>query len=254
MNAPMHSRYKPGGPLRRFASIAPKRAGIVLAPGHAAVAEARTIFPTTVNEVGHPRLKRLLKSGHNSRKIGKVVTKGKLRGFPIYTLTLEERATCPRTCEVFESCYGNGMPYAQRIKHGREFERALWEELAAHQERHPNGFLVRLHVLGDFYSVRYARLWAEALEAYPALHIFGYTARAPKSAIGQVVCEMLGVWPARFHVRFSGWNGPKNGSVVVDHAEDAQHVVCPAQTGKTDCCATCALCWHSDRTVAFLRH
>jgi hypothetical protein len=28
----------------------------------------------------------------------------------------------------------------------------------------------------------------------------------------------------------------------------------PAQTGKTDCCATCALCWHSDRTIAFLRH
>jgi len=254
MSVPMHLRYAHGGSLRRFASIEPKGRSRSLSPDHPAVREARTIFPTTVNGVGNPRLKRLLKGGENSRKIGKRVTKGKLRGFPIFTLTLEERATCPRTCEVFESCYGNGMPYAQRIKHGREFEEALWNELADKQASHPHGFLVRLHILGDFYSADYAELWAEALEAYPALHIFGYTARSPQSEIGQVICEMLGVWPQRFHVRFSGWNGPKNGSVVVDHAEQTEHLICPAQLGKTDCCATCALCWHSDRTVAFLRH
>lgn len=251
---PMNERYGYGGPLRRFESIHPKRNGIVLSPSHAAVRFGRTIFPTTVNEVGHPRLKRLLKGGENSRKIGKTVTKGKLKGFPIFTLTLEERATCPRTCEVWESCYGNGMPYAQRIKHGPAFEELLWEELAEKQAKHPNGFLVRLHILGDFYSVDYANLWAEALDVYPALHIFGYTAREPQSEIGQAIGEMLGVWPERFHVRFSGWNGPKNGSIVVDEGEPTPHVICPAQTGKTDCCATCALCWHSDRTVAFLRH
>jgi hypothetical protein len=250
----MHLRYKAGGPLRRFESIEPKRAGIVLRGDHSSIRFAKTIFPTTVNEIGHPRLKRLLKSGHNSRKIGKTVTKGKLKGFPIFTLTLEERATCPRSCDVFDACYGNGMPYAQRIKHGPEFERALWEELADKQAKHPNGFLVRLHVLGDFYSADYAELWAEALEAYPALHVFGYTARDPQGDIGQVICELLGARPDRFHVRFSGWSGPRNGSVVVDSADKAEHVVCPAQTGKTDCCATCALCWHSDRTIAFLRH
>jgi hypothetical protein len=65
---------------------------------------------------------------------------------------------------------------------------------------------------------------------------------------------MIGVWPSRFHVRFSGWNGPRNGAVIVGSANETEHVVCPAQTGKTDCCATCALCWHSDRTIAFLRH
>jgi hypothetical protein len=146
------------------------------------------------------------------------------------------------------------MNWARRIKHGPEFQERLWNELADKQASHPTGFLVRLHILGDFYSVEYAELWNEALEAYPALHIFGYTARAPQSDIGQSVCEMLGVWPTRFHVRFSGWNGPKNGSIVVDSAEQTEQVICPAQTGKTDCCATCALCWHSDRTIAFLRH
>lgn len=251
---PMNERYAYGGPLHRFESIKPKRNGIVLGAGHPAARDARTIFPTTVNQVGDERLKRLLKGGENSRKIGKYVTKGKLRGFPIFTLTLEERATCPRTCEVWHSCYGNGMPYAQRIKHGRAFEERLWNELADKQASHPLGFLVRLHILGDFYSVDYAELWAEALEAYPALHVFGYTAHAPQSPIGQVVQELLGYRSDRFHIRFSGLDALKNGSVVVEHGAPTEHLVCPAQTGKTDCCGTCAFCWHSDRTIAFLRH
>ena len=122
------------------------------------------------------------------------------------------------------------------------------------QTLHPAGFVVRLHILGDFYSVDYAELWAEALEAYPALHVFGYTARAPDSDIGTVIAQLLGVHPNRWRVRFSGHDGPTDGSIVVESADETEHVICPAQLGKTDCCATCAFCWHSDRTVAFLRH
>lgn len=244
------SRYASGGALRRFVSIKPKGHRIHLNDDHPAIAESRTIFPSTVT-AGSPRL---LIDGHNSRKIGRRVMKGKLGGFPIFTLTLEERATCPSTCLEWKTCYGNSMHFARRNEHGPAFEERLWNELADKQAVHPKGFLVRLHILGDFYSTEYAGLWNEALEAYPALHIFGYTAREPTSDIGQVICEMLGVWPERFHVRFSGWNGPKNGSIVVDSAEQTNQIVCPAQTGKTDCCATCALCWHSDRTIAFLRH
>lgn len=254
MSLPTHLRYAAGGPLRRFESIKPGRKGIELSVGHVAAVEGRTIFPTTVNAVGHPRLKRLLKSGHNSRKIGKAVTKGKWRGFPIFTLTLEERKTCPTTCAAWHACYGNGMPYAQRIAHGRAFEEALWEELADKQRVHPDGFVVRLHILGDFYSVDYAELWAEALEAYPALRIFGYTAHPPLSPIGQVIAQLMGVHPDRVAMRFSGLDAPTDGSVVVEHAAETEHVVCPAQRGLTECCATCALCWQSDRTIAFLRH
>lgn len=249
---PASERYSYGGPLRRFESVKPKGPRVHLADNHDALVQGRTIFPSTVHD--QSERPRLLIDGHNSRKIGKTVTKGKLKGFPIFTLTLEERATCPRTCVEWKTCYGNNMHFAARIKHGREFEERLWEELADKQRHHPNGFLVRLHILGDFYSTDYAELWAEALEAYPALHIFGYTARQPDSDIGQVIREMIGVWPERFHVRFSGWNGDNHGSVVIDEPEDTRHLICPVQTGKTDCCATCALCWHSTRTVAFLRH
>lgn len=245
-------RYESGGALRRFVSIAPRGHRISLPPNHPALVDGRTLFPSRV-EAPSDR-PRLLIDGHNSRKIGRRVMKGPWRGFPIFTLTLEERATCPRSCEQWTTCYGNSMNWARRIKHGRALEERLWEELADKQQHHPGGFVVRLHILGDFYSVDYAELWAEALESYPALHVFGYTARSPQSEIGTVVAELIGVHPDRFHIRFSGWDGPRNGSVVIDHADETAHIICPAQTGKTDCCATCALCWHSDRTIAFLRH
>lgn len=219
---------------------------------HPALVKGQSLFQARVED--HAERPRLLISGENSRKIGRRVSKGKMKGFPIFTLTLEERATCPSSCLEWKTCYGNSMNWARRIKHGRAFEERLWEELADKQAKHPRGFLVRLHILGDFYSVDYANLWAEALEAYPALHIFGYTARDPQSEIGRVIGQTLGVWPSRFHIRFSGWSGPNNGSVVINAAEEAEHLICPAQLGKTDCCATCALCWHSDRTIAFLRH
>lgn len=243
-----------GGALRRFTSIKPKGHRIHLNDDHPALVKGQSLFQARVED--QSERPRLLIDGHNSRKIGRRVTKGKLKGFPIFTLTLEERATCPSTCLEWKTCYGNSMNWARRIKHGRAFEEALWEELADKQVAHPNGFLVRLHILGDFYSVDYAELWAEALEAYPALHIFGYTARDPQSDIGQVICEMLGVWPERFHVRFSGWNGPTNGSVVIDSAEQTDQIVCPAQTDPTGqrCCANCTFCWATDKTIAFLKH
>ena len=35
---------------------------------------------------------------------------------------------------------------------------------------HPNGFAVRLHNLGDFYSTTYVELWRTLLERHSALH------------------------------------------------------------------------------------
>lgn len=238
--------------LRRFGTIEASGAGVVLSALHPAHRTGRSIFSSRVFDPGE--VKRVLKDGHQSRKIGKIVTKGRYKGFFIFTLTLEERATCPRSCLQWAHCFGNNMQAAERIVGGPELETTLWDELATLQREHPGGFLVRLHVLGDFYSVDYAQLWHEALEAYPALHVFGYSAREPSGEIGQLLCEMIAVWPERFHLRFSGWSGPKNGAVVVEHGEVTPHIICPAQTGKTECCATCGFCWHSDKTIAFLRH
>ena len=71
-----------------------------LRPTNPALAEARTAFPLKVRQVHE--MKRLLQPAGQNNKIGKgdnVVIKGKWRGMPCFTLTLEERATCPSDCK-----------------------------------------------------------------------------------------------------------------------------------------------------------
>jgi hypothetical protein len=212
----------------------------------------RTIFASRVFDPDEA--KRVLKDGHQSRKIGRFVTKGKRAGWPIFTLTLEERSTCPRTCKAWAFCYGNSMQAAERITAGPELETALWGELKQLQADHPTGFMVRLHVLGDFYSAGYVELWRKALDAFPALHVFGFTARPMDSEIGAELSRLMAdVGFVRFAVRFSGLLTSTLGSQLQpDVHPDA--IQCPAQTGKTDCCATCALCWHTRRSISFAKH
>lgn len=88
---------------------------------------------------------------------------------------------------------------------------------------------------------------------FEGLHLFGYTAHDPYQAIGAAVNGLNVDFSERCAIRFSGRRGAY-GAVVIESPEDAQSVVCPAQTDATDCCATCALCWSMDRTVEFLRH
>lgn len=238
--------------LRRHASIRPQGSRFVLSAIHPAITSARTIFASRVFDASEVR--RVLKDGHQSRKIGKMVVKGARRGWPIFTLTLEERATCPRSCQAFSYCYGNSMQAAERIVAGAELELVLWDELAALQRKSPGGFMVRLHVLGDFYSLGYVRLWKRALAQFPALHVFGFTARDPHhDEIGIILRRMVEADWSRFAVRFSGMSGPLLASQLMpDH--HAAAIPCPAQTEATSCCAACALCWHSKRSIAFAKH
>jgi len=199
----------------------------------------------------------VLKSGDNQRKIGKVIQKGPWKGFPIFSLTLEERATCPRTCAEWKNCYGNNMSLAKRYRHGQELLDRLSVELSELQRRHPGGFAVRLHILGDFYSSAYVEFWGSSLRQFPALHVFGYTARKEGARIGDAIAHLRRQCWGRFAVRTSGGNaGPR--TLVIDRKEDAgDAIICPAQLGKTANCSTCALCWSpaaKDKPIAFIRH
>jgi hypothetical protein len=240
------------------------RKTLILAVGHPATVEARTLFPTTVRDVAQERL---LKDGEHSGKIGRRVRKGAWKGFPIFTLTLEERATCPTSCRHWGSCYGNNMPMARRWRHGEQLEWRLRREVAAIELDNPAGFVVRLHSLGDFYSIGYVAMWRELLERHAALHVFGYTAHV--EPIEDVIAYELALlvrdyWtrldPPRFAVRFS--NAPVYArstiTLEVPSQRPADAVICPAQwtpSGKkAQACATCALCWGSTKRVAFLQH
>ena len=245
--APRRPEY--GGRFHRIANKVIDGSGprVLLAPNHPALREGRTMFPTTVV---HPHESpRLLVSGVNQRKVGKVVSKGRWKGFPVYTLTLEERATCPKSCREWSTCYGNNMHRSRRHAAGLALEARLIEEVVTLSERHPRGFAVRLHVLGDFYSAAYVDLWAMLMRDVPQVHVFGFTAHDPVSPLGAALDAIIGEWPDRFCIRFSG-----RDSLVIASQADSRHVVCPVQTGKTDCCGTCGLCWTMRQPVEFVRH
>lgn len=240
-----------GGPLKRHVASAGRKGSIMLAPDHRAIVNAEALFRNRVVEPDDAP--RALVSGHNSRKIGARVTKGRWAGLPIYTLTLEERATCPTSCGEWHSCYGNAMNWARRLRHGDALMAKLKRELAAKAREHAQGFVVRLHVLGDFFSPAYVRFWTQALLAFPQLRVFGFTAWPPSSPIGAAVARMSRLAGDRCWLRFSGTEGPR-GAVVVGRDADTPHVVCPMQRDRTDCCGTCGLCWTMPRTIAFRRH
>ena len=65
------------------------------------------------------------------------------------------------------------MHLAQRMQAGPDLEWRLEREVALLDIEHPDGFAVRLHELGDFYSVEYVKLWGKLLECNPGLHIWG---------------------------------------------------------------------------------
>ena len=252
--------------LRRFGSVVPGGRTVSLSALHPASRGGRTIFGSRVyaaDEVG-----RVLKTGHQSRKIGKTVAKGVRKGWPIFTLTLEERATCPKPqadgsgCREWASCYGNNMQAAERIEAGPGLIAALEGEIAALAALHPGGFMVRLHVLGDFWSVEYVHFWQAMLRQWPNCALFGFTAHAPASPIGRAISLLaLDFGWSRAAIRFSGARHELHAARVIGPGEvDADAILCPAQriradgTPLTECCATCALCWQSPRSIAFRRH
>lgn len=225
------------------------------AASHPAIAEGRTIYGATVKQADEGGA--LLVSGHNNAKIGARVTKGRLKGCPIFTLTLEERATCPRTCRQWRTCMGNSMHFAGRWAAGPLLERYLRDEVLELQRQHPGGFLVRLHVLGDFYSVEYVYTWHALMNVCPALHVFGFTARIdPRDPITQAIAEARVAHRDRWWIRFSDALMPSMATEVVDMPASASpgFIVCPEQTGRTQLCATCGLCWASTTNIAWLRN
>jgi hypothetical protein len=283
------SRY-PSKPLHgRSASMPPY--------DNAAILDGRTIYPYTVRRAGLPsdlraqlvedlgrlpsdqpaertRLRlampwekivvhgaewQVLKSSESNRKIGGVILKGRWKGFPNYHLSLEERATCPRSCHHWRNCFGNKMHKADRIEAGLDLESALEREVADLSIAHPAGFAVRLHVLGDFYSVEYVDLWRRLIERHSALHVWGYTARHDRDdpIASAVVALVKSDWD-RFAIRFSNapmpFDLPATITIRVKHQMPADAIICPEQDGKTESCSTCGLCWGSRKRIAFLEH
>ena len=214
----------------------------------------------------------MLKSASYNKKLGKTVSIKKWKGMPMFALTLEERNTCTTACNQYKICYGNNMPFAKRHDHtDPDFLDNLDASIdnVANQRGSKDGFVVRLHVLGDFYSAAYVNAWQSALNKYPGLHAFGYTHHRHDSPIGKLLKRMNEVAPDRWQIRFSDDMDDQFRARVISgtydrslkHFTDYDHtevhkneLVCPEQLGKTMGCTTCGYCWSSSNPVVFLAH
>jgi len=188
----------------------------------------------------------------------KFITKGKWAGMPMFSLTLEERATCPKTCLRWNECYGNTMPFAHRFTAGKELETKIAREVEILSERYTRGFVIRLHILGDFYSFAYASFWAYQLVIHPELHIFGYTAHLSNSLIGKTLYQMNNnSIHNRCWIRFSQnkqYDPNHSNAIFAGDPTMVAGITCPEQTGKTESCLTCGLCWSTTKTINFIDH
>jgi len=221
-----------------------------LRPDNPALTEHRTVFPYRVKTV--TEVKRVLQSVANNSKVGNgvpVVAKGKWRGMAAFTLTLEERKTCPTSCQMWADCYGNNLRFATRVSSDDMLAlQAQIEQEIKNLLRTYGRVLIRLHVLGDFASERYATFWRRLVLEHRGLHIFGFTQWPRDSEIGRAVQTINDADPERVWIRFSNAGGPMSANV------EGEGIPCPEQTGKTDSCMTCGLCWSTTHPVSFKRH
>jgi hypothetical protein len=227
-----------------------------------AIQDSRTVFTTKVKPLPTLPSEEVLKRGRTDSKIGRKVTKGKQKGFPIFALSLEERATCPKYCFHWDDCFGNNMRYGTRYVVSEELLELIYKQLQKIARLNPRGFMVRLHIVGDFESVEYVRFWRDMLLAFPMMEIFGYSARlaSENDDIGFALLDLRNDQP-RFHIRFS--NDSNSGFAALsfdsplgqESLAKGKGIICPEQLGKTDSCGTCRLCWIlSGKDIIFLTH
>lgn len=217
-------------------------------------------------------------------KLGKKVFRGTLEEYYIYTITFEERATCPRVCEHWKNCYGNNMRNGVRFGTRTEEERqaviaqiekdlAHWQKLTDKRNAErakkkiplaPIGFLVRVHVLGDFFSVEYANMWRKWLNMFPSMVVFGYSRWLPEeSEIGDALLSirnefgMNATTGGRFCLHFSSDKNHGSGALsadvdgVLDLVESGDAFICPEQQQSEErangpnpvTCGSCTKCF-----------
>ena len=226
---------------------------------HKAIVNASTLYSDskfTIRDVSNYK-HRVLKPSTNI-KLGKKVTKGKLKGMKMYTLTLIERETCTDECEHYNDCFGNNMPFAHRFSVNEAFMLRLESDIQETARLNPLGFLVRLHILGDFESVEYVEFWNRMLYTYPNLHIYGYSRNHITSkykhisAIGYKLIRVRTTHKERFAIRFSNKLDEEFSANSRDITDKG--ITCLAQIKASVSCSDCTLCWSSKKAIGFITH
>lgn len=198
----------------------------------------------------------MLKPGKQNAKLGNKVTVKMWQGLPMYSLTLEERMSCPDYCAQWDNCYGNNMPFGHRFDHtDPTFIPLLKDNIQQLLHKHKQGIVIRLHVLGDFFDIDYCLFWVSMLLENPMLKVFGYTHHALTTDMGQAVNAINKITPTQARIRFSDdYTTEFSAYTKTTQPASSNGIYCPEQTGKTDSCATCGYCWSSGKPVIFIEH
>jgi len=221
-----------------------------LSQDHKAIQNMTTVYQKNLHDPKTYKFN-ILKPSTN-KKLGKKITKGRWKGMKFYTLALVERETCDPNCEHLEDCYGNNMPFAHRFIANKYLTIRMAKELNVLDKRHPNGYVVRLHILGDFYSVPYVKWWNVQLVNRPALRVYGYSRWHPGSTIGDALETVRNKHSDSFKIRFS--NRPDDPMSANSETLTDKGITCPVQLDKTPSCGTCGLCWATPKPIRFLSH
>lgn len=205
-----------------------------------------------------PYWTKALKSVSGNRKMGggeSLITVGRWEGREMLQLSLEERATCPVSCPLNKDggCYGDRMHTAHRIDHrnpGLLMSRIGMDLANAVVGGVP---VVRLHVLGDFFSLQYAQFWHVEVKM-GRCSIFGFTAHAEKSLIGNYLRDVNRITP-EFRMRFSHDTGPWGALVagVSPGWDTVETIRCPHELYGLHC-KDCGICWEVPTPVLFTYH
>ena len=221
-----------------------------LNPTHQAIVNSQTMYRKNVHDAGNYAYA-VIKASTNI-KLGKKVTKGHLKGAKIFTLTLEERATCDSDCEHWLDCYGNNMPFGHRFKANDALLVSIERDLDRLDAK-GKPYLVRLHILGDFFSVEYILFWRRQLAKRNLLNVYGYTRNHPTKSLGYALKLVRKQYGKRFAIRFS--NYPDDPFSAQSEHVSTEGIGCPVQEDKTDSCSTCTLCWEmEDKSIIFYDH
>ena len=174
---------------------------------HSAIVNGHTMYKKNLYNAFDYKHDVIKKS--TNAKLGKKILKGIWKNHRMYTVTLEARATCTDECEHYLDCYDNNMPFAHRFKANQALVDKMAIELDKLDKKHPLGYVVRLHILGDFYSVAYVKWWKKQLQTRPNLKIYGYSRNhvtskyAKVRSIAKEIVKVRLQFADRFKIRFS---------------------------------------------------
>ena len=208
----------------------------------------------------YDRPKKFMKSAkHNSL----IIQKGRWKGSRLFFLSLPEGQTCPDSCPLNtaptrrwgkghpEPCYGVHMPLAKRYDpYAKGFMNALSDDISLLASKYK--FVVRLHELGDFFSIDYVNFWVNSLEETPNLNIYGYSHR--DDDIGLALDESFQKHPKRFVIMNSSETHTTNIRPPSFVGERSGNVTCPYETSppNTKSCITCMLWGQGSIPISFI--